>query len=240
MEVAPTVRQLNNIRLLERKYKCKTFVEITSLVEKLKGRLRLLLSRIELRKADEQRSFVRHTPAKMIFRDKESKDSPNTANFNMIRRYWKKIVGVKKTFEHSNPLLLAWEQALPEHPAESNLNERLNLELWQRVVQNIKSWKACGPDGLQSFWWKTFTTANTALYKLVHHHLTSGEPLPQGWISDGRIILLFKSGSRSDPSDFRPITCLNTCYKLLTRFVTTYSNQYVTERKILAKEQRAL
>ena len=106
-KVTPTVQQLNNIRLLETKYKCKTFVEITSLVEKLKERLRLILSRIELQKADEQRSFVRHTPVKMIFRDKKSKESPNTVNVDMIRRYWKKIVGVKKTFEHKNHLLVA-------------------------------------------------------------------------------------------------------------------------------------
>ena len=52
-EVAPTVQQLINIRMLIRKYKCRTFDEITSLVEKLKCRLQFLLSRIELRKADE-------------------------------------------------------------------------------------------------------------------------------------------------------------------------------------------
>jgi hypothetical protein len=74
----------------------------------------------------------------------------------------------------------------------------------------------------------------------VHHHLTSGTLLPQNWISNGRIILLFKSGSRSDPANYRPIACLNTCYKLLTGYVTAYLDKYVTERQILAKEQRAL
>jgi hypothetical protein len=86
-EVAPMAQQLINIRLLERKYKCKTFADITSLVEKLKCRLKLLLSRIELRKADEQRLFVRRMPTKMIFRDKVSEDSPDTANINQIRQY---------------------------------------------------------------------------------------------------------------------------------------------------------
>ena len=35
-EVAPTPKQINNIRLLEKRYRCKTFIEIESLVEKLK------------------------------------------------------------------------------------------------------------------------------------------------------------------------------------------------------------
>jgi hypothetical protein len=122
----------------------------------------------------------------------------------------------------------------------NDFREQLTLDLWQRVVSKMKPWKAPGPDGLQSYWWKSFKTANVLLYKLVHQHLTSGTLLPQDWISNGRIILLFKSGSRSDPANYRPIACLNTCYKLLTGYVTAYLDQYVTERQILAKEQRAL
>ena len=239
-EVAPTDRQLSNIRLLERKYKCRTSVEITSLVEILKCRLQILLSRIALRKANEQRALVRSSPVNMIFRDSESKELTSTTNVHQIRRYWKSIVGVKKSFDHQNHLLVAWKQALPEHSGKDNLNESLSLNLWQRVVRKLKPWKASGPDGLQGFWWKIFASANQALYKLVHHHLTSGAPLPQRWISDGRIVLIHKSGSRSDPSNFRPIACLNTCYKLLTGFVTAYLDQYVTERNLFTGEQRAL
>ncbi|CAF1587196.1 unnamed protein product [Adineta ricciae] len=77
-EVAPTAQQLINIRLLERKYKCKSFDEITSLVEKLKGRLQLLLARIELRKTDEQRLYTRCSPTKVLFRGKDSQDSQGT------------------------------------------------------------------------------------------------------------------------------------------------------------------
>jgi Reverse transcriptase (RNA-dependent DNA polymerase) len=239
-EVIPTDQQLNNIRLLERKYKCRSFDEITSLVEKLKCRLQLLLSRIDLRKADEQRQKVRRQPTKMLFRDKVTKESPDTVNINDIRRYWKKIVGMKKTFEHKNPLLNAWKQTLPESPVGKDPKDLLTMDVWQRVVSKIKPWKAPGPDGLQSFWWKSFKTASTSLFRLVYDHLTSGKPLPQKWISNGRIILLYKSGSRSDPANYRPIACLNTCYKLLTGYVTAYLEEFVTERCILAKEQRAL
>ena len=218
----PTVRQLRNIRLLEKKYKCRIFVDITSLVEKLKCRLHLLLSRIALRKADEQRSKVRRSPPNTIFRDKESKEVTETADVHQIRRFWKTIVGVKKTFEHENPLLVAWKQALPQEPGKDDLKDQLNWDVWQRVVRKLKPWKASGPDGLQSFWWKRFATANASLYKLVHHHLTSGANLPHRWISDGRVVLLHKSGPRSDPANFRPIACLNTCYKLLTGFISVY------------------
>ncbi len=78
-----------------------------------------------------------------------------------------------------------------------------------------------------------------ALHNLVLHHLTSGECLPQPWITEGRIVLIHKAGPKSVPGNFRPIACLNTCYKLLTGYVTMYLNQHVTERNIMPKEQIA-
>ena len=239
-EVAPTVQQLINIRLLKKKYKCKTFDEITSLVERLKCRLKLLLARVELRKEDEERSRVRHRPAKFLFRDKVSQDSTDTVNIQKIRQYWKNIVGVKKSFDHKNDMLNNWKQSLPENPTDEDLSNQFTEEVWNSVVSKIKPWKAPGPDGIQSYWWKTFKTANASLHRLVKSHLTSGIPLPQKWISSGRIILLFKSGDRSDPANYRPIACLNTCYKLLTGFIAAYLNKYVTERSLLVNEQRAL
>ena len=123
---------------------------------------------------------------------------------------------------------------------EDNLHACLTPDLWQRVVQKSKPWKAHGPDGLQGYWWKVFTNAHVALYHLVLQHLITGKPLPQRWIADGRIVLIHKSGPRSDPANFRPIACLNTCYKLLTGFIAAYLDQYVRERKILPSEQVAL
>lgn len=239
-EVAPSKKQLSNIRLLEKKYRCTTFVELTSLVEQLKGRLALLLARAELRRADEQRSRVRHMPSKLIFRDKASPDSTDTVNIHKIRQYWKGIVGVKKSFDHNNIQLKNWKCSMPSTQSTDDLSDRLTMETWEKTVSNIKPWKAPGPDGLQSYWWKSFKTAHTSLFLLVKHHISSGSPLPQEWISCGKIILLYKSGLRSDPANYRPIACLNTCYKLLTGYVAAYLNEYVTERAILPKEQRAL
>ena len=137
-------------------------------------------------------------------------------------------------------MLVAWQQSLSIQPDLDNLHQRLSPELWQEVVRKLKPLKASGPDGIQGFWWKTFSIANSALYKPVPHHLTSGNPLPHGWIANARTILLHKSGPKSDPFNFRPITCLNTCYKLLRGFISTFIGQYVSERNMVAIEQRAL
>lgn len=238
-EVAPTTQQAKNIRMLKRKYKAETHADITSLVERLKCRLQLLRSRIELRKADEKRKRVRQTPVKVLMRSMEVQDSKEAPDVHQIRNFWKDIVGVKKTFS-PNEQLEAWRHSMQQLKGDDNPRESLTPELWQKVLRKAKPWKAHGPDGLQGYWWKAFPTISAALYRLILKHLTSGDPLPQKWIAEGRIILLHKSGSRSDPANFRPIACLNTCYKLLTGYIAAYLDQYVREREILPSEQIAL
>ncbi|CAF4653951.1 unnamed protein product [Rotaria socialis] len=238
------MQQVANIRMLVKKYKAVSFAEITSLVEKLKARLQLLQSKIALRQADENRVRVRQMPAKMLLRSMEREEETQAPSempdVHRIREYWETIVGVKKPFNSKNVQLQAWEQSLSQIPEDSDLTGHLTKELWDRVVRKAKPWKAHGPDGLQGYWWKVFVSANMALHKLVLHHLTSGESLPQPWITEGRIVLIHKAGPKSKPENFRPIACLNTCYKLLTGYVTMYLNQHVTERKIMPKEQIAL
>ena len=233
--------QASNIRLLEKSYNVTTYADITSLVERLKVRLRLLRSRIKLREADERRIRVRKMPIKMALRGIDTPaNTTTTPDVNQIRKYWKGIVGMEKQFNPTEKHLVSWENSLAGRGEEDNLDERLSPELWQEVLSKAKPWKAHGPDGLQSFWWKAFKTAGAALYKLARFHLTSGTSLPKGWLTVGRIVLIHKAGSHDDPANFRPIACLNTCYKLLTSFVTAYLHQYVKERGVLPEEQVAL
>ena len=235
-----TARQATNILMLRRKYKAETYVEITSVVERLKNRLQLLRSRIELRLADEKRASVRRMPIKMILRDTGKKDKEEPPNLNNIRGFWKKIVGVTKSFNSTDRDLIAWKQSLTLQSEEDNLKKCLSRELWDGVVRKAKPWKAHGPDGIQGFWWKAFKTAGGVLYQLTRNHLIKGTPLPVGWLTDGRIVLIYKAGVTSDPANYRPIACLNTCYKILTGFITAYLNIYVKERHVLPEEQIAL
>ena len=239
-EVAPTPRQVSNIRLLVNKYRCSTNNDLKSLVERLKNRLQLLSERIELRKADECRARLRRAPPKVKFEDSNGEDGSDSTNIHKIRRYWKNIVGVKKNFQVDNQHLADWKQSLSGVSRDGNVRDHLTTELWQEVMRKLKPWKASGPDGIQGFWWKSFPTANAYLYKLAYHHLTTGTPLPQGWIANGRTVLIHKAGPKDDPSNFRPITCLNTCYKILTGYIAMYLSRYINERNILPIEQRAL
>jgi hypothetical protein len=235
-----TPQQATNIRMLKKRYNVETFAEITSLVERLTIRLQLLRSRIALRKADEERTRVRKLPTKMILRGIGQNTSDKAPNVHQVRDYWKDIVGMEKSFNSEDKDLVTWAKTLARSPERSNLKKCFSPELWREVLRKAKPWKAHGPDGIQSFWWKVFPTAAQALYKLALHHLTTGTVLPKGWLTVGRIVLIHKSGSHDDPSNYRPIACLNTCYKLLTSFVSLYLQKFIKERSVLPEEQVAL
>ena len=150
-EVAPTYKQTSNIRMLKKKYKVESGAEITSLVERLKCRLQLLQSRIALRKADEERQRVRQKPTKMLLRSISTGSEPEKIDVHQIRRFWKNIVGVKKSFNCNGTELVAWERSMSEIQGDDDLISRFTFELWQKVVQKIKPWKAHGPDRLQGY-----------------------------------------------------------------------------------------
>ena len=60
------------------------------------------------------------------------------------------------------------------------------------------------------------------------------------WFVKGRTVLIPKEGCQGKPDQYRPITCLNTAYKLLTAVMTEVLYKHPTEWGYLPPEQRAI
>ena len=60
------------------------------------------------------------------------------------------------------------------------------------------------------------------------------------WLVKGRTVLIPKDGCQGEPDKFRPITCLNTWYKLLTGVLAISLNQHIAGKEVLPGEQKAL
>ena len=56
----------------------------------------------------------------------------------------------------------------------------------------------------------------------------------------GRTVLIPKKGCQGRPEQYRPITCLNTGYKLLTSVITILLRSHIESNSILPVEQKAL
>lgn len=107
----------------------------------------------------------------------------------------------------------------------------------KKVVKNLANWKAPGNDGIQNFWYKKLTA--------IHHHLTNQfntvlrnpEQLPD-FLTNGVTYLLPKSDQLQDPSQYRPITCLPTMYKIFTAALCEKLYAYLETNNILTEEQK--
>ncbi|KAK6056551.1 hypothetical protein COOONC_05941 [Cooperia oncophora] len=93
----------------------------------------------------------------------------------------------------------------------------LSEETWTSIFAKMKPWKATGPDGIQGFWWKKIPEAKKRLVAWCQEALCKPRIIPR-WLCRGKIVLIPKGNSEArGPGDYRPIACLNTCYKVLVR-----------------------
>ena len=60
------------------------------------------------------------------------------------------------------------------------------------------------------------------------------------WFVKGRTVLISKAGCDGRPDQYRPITCLNTAYKLLTAVMTEVLYDHAMAHSYLPPEQWAI
>ena len=138
-----------------------------------------------------------------------------------------------------------WEQEeqTPNMPwmeeVKALLNEKVNVvnefeiteEKMRKETSKRKNWTAPGIDGIQNHWWKKFPAAQTALTKAFTSVYQDTRRIPDWWPT-GRTVLLPKTKNLSDEKNYRPITCLNTSYKILTGLVAKYMREHAVVNEI--------
>ena len=109
---------------------------------------------------------------------------------------------------------------------------RITDENLMREVAKRKNWTtAPGIDGIQNFWWKKFEPAQKALRRAFGEIYENTAMIPDWWPS-GRTVMPPKTKDLSDEKNYRPITCLNTSYKILTGLVAKYMREHTLVNEI--------
>ena len=99
-----------------------------------------------------------------------------------------------------------------------------------------KNWSAPGIDGIQNFWWKKFPSIQENLLKIMNIWTEKPDQMPK-WLASGKTFLIPKSNKLDKPSEYRPITCLNTIYKIFTGLIAGYLKNHVMINEVWDKEQ---
>lgn len=205
--------------------------DLSTTLRKLKDRLHLVQLEIRKLEEDARRKQVRRKGIFFVAREPSAR--PTEVPVASILEYWRPIVGEDRPFEVSRELE-EWSRTLGSQPRETPLRcTELEEEAWRRLFSKVKPWKATGPDGIQGFWWKHLPAAREGLKSWCLRALRLPRRSVPTWFCQGRVVLIPKrSGDPGalGPGDFRPIACLNTCYKILTACMTVHVSRTVGDR----------
>ena len=98
--------------------------------------------------------------------------------------------------------------------------EQLSIELngVYNLLVNINPHKATGPDGIPSRLLKETAYQMAPLLTFIFQSSLDQGKLPSDWKLTN-ITPLYKKGSRTDPSNFRPISLTSVCCKVLEHII---------------------
>ncbi|KAK6018749.1 reverse transcriptase [Ostertagia ostertagi] len=227
---APSKHYLEIARL----HGVSTTVEVERLLIRFKDELKIVNSDIKAKQDTLKRLRERKRGYPAVAREPRERDSD--VPVTEVREHWKTIIGESQPF-HPSEDLLTW--ARKEQRAGSTVAINLSEENWASIFAKVKPWKATGPDGIQGFWWKKLPEAKNRLKEWCLAALRRPHKIIPRWLCRGRIVLIPKGSSENrGPGDFRPIACLNTCYKILTAMIAQQILQ--CSEDVLPPEQVAL
>ena len=135
------------------------------------------------------------------------------------------------------------EKLTPDQPWMSEVREKLKEKIHSvqefeiieenlsMVIKRRKNWSAPGVDGIQNYFWKRFKGAWKVLCKVMSGWKKDVKTIPE-WLSWGRTVTLPKTEDLSPVKDYRPITCLNTSYKIYTGMLAKYMKEHAMRNNV--------
>ena len=159
-------------------------------------------------------------------KDQEEGETPNIDKFS---EFWGNIWEDDSTTPYR-----PWMQDMGRELYEKVENVKdfvVTSEILSKVIKKRKNWTAPGADGIQNYWWKKFHKVWPCLVKALRKITEDPNSTPE-WFPIGRTVLLPKTGRRDLVSEYRPITCLNTVYKIYTGIIAKYMKDHAIENNI--------
>ena len=99
----------------------------------------------------------------------------------------------------------------------------------RQIIKNLKNNKTPGPDGLSTEFYKTFIDEIQHILKSVYTEILDKHITPDT-MRTAITILIPKTGDKSSPSNYRPISLLNTDYKILASYINqTYLTDFLDD-----------
>jgi hypothetical protein len=124
-------------------------------------------------------------------------------------------------------------------PIEAFVNDHLSsLTLTEEEVRlalaKLNPSKAPGPDGIPTKILKDYSTELAPHLTAIYNTTLSTGTLPEEW-KEANVVVIHKKGKKTDPSNYRPISLLPVCSKVLERCI--YNKIIPHIRPLISKHQ---
>ena len=107
----------------------------------------------------------------------------------------------------------------------------------RRQLKKVANWKGPGPDGVQGYWLKSFTTLHGRVVLQLNEVLES-DSVPR-WMNKGRTILCPKNPTIGNAvENFRPITYLPLMWKLFSGVLSERIYDLLEAEQLFPEEQK--
>ena len=121
----------------------------------------------------------------------------------MAKQFWGNICGEEVT--HCSDA--DWLKKLTEEvKVTQQADMSITLHKVSQFLRRVPNWKAPGPDLVQGFWLKNFTSLHCRIANQLQSCLDNG--IVPVWMTKGRTFLIMKGPEKGETAkNYRPITC---------------------------------
>ena len=104
-------------------------------------------------------------------------------------------------------------------------------EKLKKIIKKRKNWSAPGADGIQNYWWKNFNVTWKPVINVFKKMIDNPTSIRE-WFTIGMTILLPKTKDLEQVAEYRPITCLNTIYKIFTGLIANHMKEHAIDNDL--------
>ncbi|CAH2106131.1 unnamed protein product [Euphydryas editha] len=162
-----------------------------------------------------------------------TEDAPDSEN---LRGFWAGIW--EQPVQHNSDA--TWiKTEIDKNSTTSPMNfDHIPVDTFHKVLSNLHNWKDPGSDNIHSYWYKKFTNIHGFLHNHLNTFIQNPTTVPP-YITLGTTYMIRKDRyDPTNPAKYRPITCLQTLYKIFTSCIAELIYKHIDENNILAEQQK--
>lgn len=177
-----------------------------------------------------EKSFYRNLTCTNTGSQNQTRPTPET-----LRDFWASIW--ENPVEHNKNA--EWYTRMAEANVTPDMEfDNITIDTFLQVLERTHNWKTPGSDNLHNYWYKKFTVTHTHILRHFNYFIKSPYTMP-AYITQGVTYMLPKDTTdMQNPAKYRPITCLQTIYKILTACISKNIYTHLDKNNILAEQQK--